>query len=249
MWGDAVNWVTPSSQTIELASAATIQFVGAYSARAYPLPLVSDGVAGRHQVIDNLKLAYNELNFVQYDQLLHNSYIFRFDPTEIDAVGQLEFSHAKDVASTHAMMSGQIGQERVLDAGGNWTGEYVLVPSVQAIRIGLTSERPSPWDLIPDGEFAGAWSKTFDVFMTVTYSGSSKVDTIVGKQVFHVVPGIIVEGEVEFDVWQLRAWADMGIFTAAHSGQVATGSGRSATDQVFRLPSEPTSVGQLKARF
>ncbi len=177
----------------------------------FPPPYVEDGAAGRDQLISNLELTYVELNFPEYEELLHGSYIFRIDPTEINAVGQLELSRAEDVESTQAMFSGELGLERVLDAQGEWTGAEEIVPAVQAVRLTLSAASGSAWTLMQDGEFAGAWRKTFDVDMTVTYSGDSKVDSIVGKQVFYVVPGTIEQGGVTLEVWQLRAWEDQGI--------------------------------------
>ncbi|RKZ16120.1 hypothetical protein DRQ53_07150 [bacterium] len=177
----------------------------------FPPPYVEDGAAGRDQLIENLELTYVELDFPEYEELLHDTYIFRIDPTEINAVGQFEFSRAEDVESTQAMFSGELGRERVLDAQDEWTGEYDIVPAVQAIRLTLNAASGSAWTLMVDGEFAGSWRKTFDVDMTVTYSGDAAVDSIVGKQVFYVVPGTVEQGGVTLEVWQMRAWEDQGI--------------------------------------
>lgn len=177
----------------------------------FPPAYVDDGAAGREQLIDNLELAYEKLNFEQYDKLLAELYIFRIDPTELDAVGQLELSRAEDTDSTQGMFGGEVGQERVLDDTGAWTGTYVAVPPVQSITLDLDPATSSQWVLVDDGEFAGAWRKTYDVAMKVTYSGDPRIDQISGAQVFYLVPGTIVENGVTLNVWQLRAWEDQGI--------------------------------------
>ena len=61
-------------------------------------------------------------------------------------------------------MLGETGRERVLDAGGNWTGEYTLVPAVQAIEAACLDE-DSPIPLL-------AW-----LFGEATEHTSKKTDT------------------------------------------------------------------------
>lgn len=177
----------------------------------FPPAYVVDGAAGREQLIDNLEQAYERQLIEEYDKLLAETYIFRIDPSELDAVGQLEFSRAEDYDSTTDMFNGQKGRERILDSEGKWTGEYLEVPAVQTIRLRLDAATGSNWILVSGGEFDGSWQKTYNVEMTVTYSGDPKIDQISGAQVFYVVPGTITVNGVEIQVWQLRAWEDQGI--------------------------------------
>lgn len=172
---------------------------------------VSDGTA-RNNVIYNLERAYEQLDYLAYSSLIHQEYVFRVDPAEINIVGQAELSAAEDLESTEAMFSQQFGEEPVLDpVTGLPTGEYVQVPPVQSIELDLTPDSASSWTLMEDGEFAGTWRRVYDVDMTVTYVGDGRIDTIRGKQVFYVTTGTI-EGDTSGKLyWQLRAWEDQGI--------------------------------------
>jgi hypothetical protein len=171
---------------------------------------VSDGVA-RNNVIYNLERAYELLDYQAYSALIHLEYVFRVDPAEIDIVGQAQLTAVEDLESTEAMFGGEFGSEPVLDpVTGLPTGEEVQVPPVQTIELDLTPDSASNWTLMEDGEFAGTWRRVYDVDMTVTYT-DGRIDTIRGKQVFYVTPGVI-EGDPSGKLyWQLRAWEDQGI--------------------------------------
>jgi hypothetical protein len=175
------------------------------------LPLVSDADAGRDQLVANLELAYEQMNYGNYSKTINPSYVFHVDPAEVDIVGTDELSASEDLESTFAMFSGEVGLEPVLDSNGKLTGDTVMVPPVQTIRLDLTAESASSWTLMEGGDFAGTWRRIYQIEMTVTYSGESRVDQITGKQVFYLTPGTISMDGEEFDVWQLRAWEDMGV--------------------------------------
>lgn len=166
---------------------------------------------GRDQLIANLELAYEQLKYEEYEKLINVSYIFRVGPNDINIVGQAELSAAEDLDSTFGMFSGETGLEPVLDGQGNPTGDFTVVPAVQSIRLDLTPDSASSWVLMEDGEFIGAWRRIYDVNMTVNFSGDTRIDQITGKQVFYLVATTTIEGGIEFDVWQLRAWEDQGI--------------------------------------
>lgn len=177
----------------------------------FKLPLVSDKEVGRDQAISNLELAYELMNYDQYERLINEDYVFRIDPNDIESVGQFELSDTQDLDSTFKMFNSETGEERILDAQGNWTGETETVPPVQTIRLTLTPASGSAWTLMPDGEFAGTWRRIYEVDMTVTYSGATRIDSIRGKQVFYLMEGSISIDGVDVPVWQLRAWEDQGI--------------------------------------
>ena len=151
------------------------------------------------------------MNYLEYEKLINGLYVFRIDPDDLEAVGQLELSDSQDLASTKDMFDGLKGNERVLDAEGQWTGETIEVPGVEQIRLTLTPASGSPWTLMADGEFAGTWRRIYDVDMTVTYQGGTRIDSIRGKQTFYLMAGTWEEGGNVLDVWQLRAWEDQGI--------------------------------------
>jgi hypothetical protein len=165
---------------------------------------------GRGQLVANLELAYAEMNYVEYEKLIHDSYIFRVDPADINIVGSAELSAAEDLDSTAAMFGGETGLEKIFDDDGNLLREDV-VPAVQTIRLDLNPESASSWTYMETGEFAGTWRLIYDVDMTVVYSGETRTDQITGKQVFYVVATKVIENGNEFEVWQLRAWEDQGI--------------------------------------
>ena len=166
---------------------------------------------GRGQLITNLELAYVEMNYEEYEKLINTDYVFRVDPADIDVVGSAEMSAAPDLESTFAMFSGETGLERIFDDDGNFLREDP-VPAVQTIRLDLNPESASSWTLMDTGEFVGTWRLIYDVDMTVFYSGASeRTDTIIGKQVFYAVATTVIEGGIEFQVWELRAWEDQGI--------------------------------------
>lgn len=215
----------------------------------YPLPLVSNAEAGRDQLVANAELAYEQLRYEAYENLIHNRYVFRIDPSEIDIVGQAELGAAEDLQSTFGMFSGETGLEPVLDPDGAPTGDFVVVPAVQSIRLDLTPESASSWTLMETGEFAGAWRRVYHLEMTVTYAGESRIDEIRGKQVLYLAASVItVDGSIQ-GVWKIRAWEDQGIASAAyHGAESATGSTNGPNGN-FPLPAEAGSLSQLKARF
>lgn len=165
---------------------------------------------GRGQVIANLELAYAEMNYLEYEKLIHTSYVFRVDPADINIVGSAELSAAEDLDSTAAMFGGETGLEKIFDDAGNLLREDV-VPAVQTIRLDLAQASASSWTLMEAGEFAGTWRLIYEVDMTVIYSGETRTDQIGGTQVFYVVTTTVTENGNEFEVWQLRAWEDQGI--------------------------------------
>ena len=174
------------------------------------LPLVSNADLGRDQLVANLELAYEQMNYANYERTINSSYVFRVDPSDIDIVGTDELSAAEDLTSTSAMFSGETGIETVFDSNGRPTGDSVIVPPVQSIHLSFTPESAS-WILMEGGEFVGTWRRVYDVRMTVTYSGETRVDQITGKQIFYLIAATISIDDEELDVWQLRAWEDMGI--------------------------------------
>ena len=172
--------------------------------------VVPDGTA-RDNVIFNLELAYELLEYLEYQKLIHDEYVFRVDPAEIDIVGSAELSAGEDLASTEAMFGGEPGVEPVLDpVTGLPTGETRVVAPVQSIELDLNPDSASSWTQMEDGEFVDAWRRVYDVDMTVTYSDGD-VQTITGKQVFYVLPGTLSGDTSGKEYWQLRAWEDQGI--------------------------------------
>ena len=165
---------------------------------------------GRDNVIANLELAYELLNYEQYERLIHADYVFRVDPNEVDIVGARELTAFEDLESTFAMFNGETGREPILDAEGNPTGEEAIVPPVQRITLDLDPET-SAWIESSDPLFEGSFERIYRVTMTVTYSGDSRVDQIRGKQVFYVTPGTLQNDDSGKLYWQLRAWEDQGI--------------------------------------
>jgi hypothetical protein len=183
----------------------------------FPIPLVDNGAAGRDQVITNLENAYIELDYDEYERLIHDDYVFIIDPTEIDIVGVYEYSAAEDLASTKAMFERNVGIEKVVDDEGKPTGETEIVPPVDTVDLRLPPESASSWEFETDGRFQGAWKRIHNVNMTIEYQGGERIDQIVGLQTFHVMASTqtrTVDGqEVELEVWQLVGWEDQGINT------------------------------------
>jgi len=181
----------------------------------FKIPLVDDGNAGRDQVIKNLENAYIELEFPEYEKLIHDDYVFLIDPAELGAVGSLEFGAAEDLESTRSMFNREWGEETLVDDDGNPIGEPVPVPPVDTIDLTLTPESASSWKLEQDGRFVGAWRRIYRVTMTVEYKEGARIDQIRGLQTFYVVAStqtrVVDDEEVELEVWQLLGWEDQGI--------------------------------------
>jgi hypothetical protein len=219
------------------------------AATEYPLPLVSDADAGRDQLVANLALGYERLHYGEYEKLIHASYVFRVDPSEVNIVGQSELSAAEDLESTFRMFSGETGLEPVLDNSGNPTGDYWMVPAVQSIRLDLTPDSASSWTLMTDGEFSGAWRRVYALNMTVNYSGDTRIDQITGTQVLYLAASVVtIDGLVE-EVWKIRAWEDQGLFRAPPHGPGLATRAANDTQGSLPLPTDNTSLGQLKSLF
>ena len=188
-------------------------------------------------LVPTLEDAFENLSFDEYEPLIHEDYVFRVDPPEIDIVGAMEFSAAEDLEATQSMFGGETGLEPVLDpVTGLPTGEFAVVPAVQAIQMDLAPDSASSWEEMATGDFAGTRRRVFDFDMTVTYSGSTKIDVIRGKQVLYVVEGTR-RGDTSGNLyWQIRGWEDQGIDSEA------------ALDRVDRA-NDAASLSSLKARF
>jgi len=204
----------------------------------YPDPLATLGEAGQDQAIENLELSYEELNYGEYERLIHESYVFRFDPSEVDVVGAAEFSANEDLESTFHMFSGETGLEPVLNpVTGLPNGEFKVVPSVQSIRLDLTADSSSSWSEVEGGDFKGSWRRIYHVDLTVYYSGDDRVDQVRGAQIFYLAPGTRRGDTSGTLYWQLRGWEDMGIVSRAQVGGETS------------VPTDAMSLGQLKASF
>ena len=196
---------------------------------------VSDEVA-RNNVVSNLENAYELLMYEEYERLVHADYVFRVDPAEIDIVGAAELSAVEDLESTFSMFNGETGLEPVLDpVTGLPTGEMTIVPPVQSIALDLDPET-SAWIESPDPRFEGAFQRIYQITMTVTFSGDSRIEQICGKQLFYVRPGTLRNDDSGKLYWQLRGWEDQGIDSGAAFRRVAQ-------------PTSANSVSTLKARF
>lgn len=235
-WGEQQCTLTPPTTEYDLAAGESKTLVGTYGTSPAPA-LVSLGPSGADRVVAALDWAFECLHYEVYEAQIHPDYVFRVDPSDVNIVGQAEFSRVEDLESMYRMFSGEFGQEPVLDASGNPTGQFQVVPPVQAIQVSFTPASGSEWMSLTDGEFAGAWRRIFDVDMTVTHSGGTRIDQIRGKQIFYVVAATVdIEG-VATEVWQLRAWEDQGINSGA------------GLDPVGSVPTEGASMSQLKATY
>lgn len=192
-------------------------------------------------VIDNLvpavEDAYNNMNYGDYEPLIHEDYVFRVDPPEVDIIGAAELSAAEDLEATSSMFSGETGLERVIDpVTGLPTGEFTAVPPVQSIAIELIPDTASDWTEMTGGAFQGTLRRVYDLSMTVTYGSGSRIDVIRGKQVLYALEGTR-RGDTSGNLyWQIRGWEDQGIDSGAGLG-------------ADRAPSEGASLGSLKSQF
>lgn len=235
-WGAVDCWVTPDPVDLVLEVDQHAIIVVYYEVAGECLPLASMGELGREMLVGNIIRSFETLSYDLYATMIHGQYVFRVDPNDIESVGQFELSAFEDLDSTLKMFNGAVGAERVLDAQGNWTGETVLVPPVRAISLALSPASGSAWTLMPDGQFQGSWRRIYEIDMTVTHSGSARIDVIQGKQVFYLAAGTISSADGELGVWQLRAWEDQGVNSAVFGYDRA-------------LTSDAQSMGQLKGTF
>lgn len=188
-------------------------------------------------LVPALEDAYNNMNYIDYQRLIHEDYVFRVDPPEVDIIGAVEFSAAEDLEATESMFSGETGLEPVIDpATGLPTGEFTVVPPVQSIEFELTPDSASEWTEMETGEFEGALRRVFDLNLTVTFGGSTRVEAIRGKQVLYAVEGSVLGDTSGTLYWQIRGWEEQGI----DAGTVLDQAGRA---------NDATSLSAMKAQF
>lgn len=194
---------------------------------SYAPPLVSAGDVGLDQMVENLEASLEQLNFTEYQELIHADFVFLVDPAGVDVIGRQELSAAEDLATMQRMFDGEYGVEPVIDpVTGLPTGAFTPVPPVQTIGVSLVPDSASDWTEVTAGEFAGTRRRVYDIDMIVTYAGSTRIDTIRGKQIFYGI------ANGESGEWQLRGWEDQGIESSP-----------------ARRAADAQTVGGLKARF
>jgi hypothetical protein len=161
-----------------------------------PYPLAFD----ENQLITNFIRAHEERNFIEYDKLLHDGFIFYFASEDIDRSpgGQGFWDRAADVASTDRMFNGKSGTKP----------DGSTQDPVQQITLRLEAV-DGQWTTPTDPEFAGTRKRSYKVFMDVTYTNGD-ISRVTGEQQFFAAPVNIQQGEVTVTIYQLKFWRDTG---------------------------------------
>lgn len=153
-------------------------------------------------LIDNLVRAYNERNPEEYEEMLHELFVFYFAPDEVDVLGQgLSWDRARDVKSAYNMFYSQPGQKP----------DGSPQAPVQRIQLKLTpDDGDAPWTDQVAEEFAGTTMKRYKVDMDVFYTEGNP-NQVKGLQEFYAVP-VQVEREdgTTVTIYKLKFWRDLG---------------------------------------
>ncbi len=185
----------------------------------YPLPTTP-------QIwVANFERAYEQMDILEYEAVLHQDFTFWFSPDDIAETGSLSWSRSEELTASTNMFSGVPGSRTTGDGGTE------IIPAIASITFSLT--QVGEWtESFDDGsEYADADVRgTFDVDMVVRYAESDLRSLVIGRQFFYLTRrGVQVEEGAQ-DLYELFAWRDIGnVF------------GRSATEAV--------TWGSLKARF
>lgn len=166
----------------------------------YPTAVTPDIMLG------NFEKAWENLNILEYDKVLHESFVFWFADDDIASNNIGEFwDRASDMESAENMFSGRTGLRK------NEEGQDEVIPAI--LSFDMTLDVVEPWrsDFTDGEEFAAAdFRGRYRVNMTVRYADASRVTTVSGLQDFYVKR---VEAQIDgqvVDVYQLFAWKDQG---------------------------------------
>lgn len=156
-------------------------------------------------MIDNFEKSWENLNILEYEEVLHPDFYFWFSPDDLDETQTLSWSRSEEIDSVTNMFSGQTGEKRDPD------GNIEIIPAILSFEMTLTQQEP--WsNTFDDGEeFAGAdFRSRYNVSMTVRYTDADRVTKVDGEQMFYAkrVP-TTVDGQ-NVDLYQIFAWKDLG---------------------------------------
>ncbi len=139
---------------------------------AYPFPDTAE------QLMTNFKDAYGGMNIDEYDNVLHEDFLFVFADGSPVAPTNGVYTREEDLQSTTRMFNGDQGQDE----------EGVVKPGVRDIEF-TQLERQTDWEEVPgdDLHFAGARRALFDV-RVVFYLNTESTNTITidCQQLFYV---------------------------------------------------------------
>ena len=176
-----------------------------------PAPEDPTGLADLDRLAPAIEDAYEQLNYAEYDELIHEDYVFKMDVADVGVFGRQELSAAEDHDSTRSMFAGEYGQVAEVDPiTGKPTGIVFPVLPVQSIEMNLEPVNSGSWVEITEGEFAGTRARLFDLDMTVTFAGGTLANQIRGKQTVYVQQGTLRGDTSGTLYWQIRGWQDQG---------------------------------------
>lgn len=167
--------------------------------------------------VDRWRQAHETRDFLLYDALLADDYVFEAASGDVGAIGAF-LDRAADLQATQAMFSGQPGSGRQV---------------VQGITVSLTPA--TSWI---EGTVAGSQVRRYLHSATISFL-SGDVATITSDQEFQVV-GVDLEGETEY---RLLVWREFDV-AAARTADLTWGRVKFGTGGV---PARAWSVGRLKA--
>lgn len=193
---------------------------------ATPLPVDEFPLPTTPQIwVENFERAYEQLDIVEYEAVLHPDFTFWFSPADIFEVGALSWSRSEELAASTNMFSGVPGSRTTVDGGTE------IIPAVTSISFSLT--QVGEWtESFDDGsEYAEADVRgTFDVDMVVRYAESDMRSLVIGRQIFYLTRRGMQVDEGAQDLYHLFAWRDVG-------------------NMFGRAVTEALTWGSLKARF
>ena len=161
----------------------------------YPLATTQD------TMVENFVRTFNEMNYEEYEKMLHEDFVFYFSPDEIDVIGQGEaWFRPEDLESTRNMFNGGTGRKP----------DGTIQAPIQQIILELTPESATDtWtDQVPE-DFLGTTMRRYEVDMDVTYTDGG-VDEVTGVQEFYAAAVETETTEGTVTTYQLKFWRDLG---------------------------------------
>ena len=156
-------------------------------------------------LIANFEKAWENLNILEYENVLHPDFYFWFAPDDIAEINTSSWGRAEEVQSVGNMFSGETGVEK----GEN--GEDVTVPAIVSFTMQLVQLEGWRDDFDDGAEFAGAdFRSRFAVTMEVRYTDAGRITAVTGDQFFYAKRvSTVIDGQ-SVDIYQLFAWKDTG---------------------------------------
>lgn len=160
-----------------------------------PYPLATD----QDILIANFIRAYNERNYAEFDNLLHDEYLFYLSDEDVNAGADRTFDRARELEATYNMFNGVPGRKP----------DGSEQPPIRSITLQLTADG-EPWSDEVGPEYEGTTRKRYEVDMTVEYV-ADRPSAVVGLQEFYAIPVEHDNGDgTVTTIYKLKFWRDLG---------------------------------------